>query len=102
MPTLSAPQGHGWLLTIRPHRANGLFAWSGSATGGEPFLALRFARARTELPATASRAGVSVRAATIVTATTTAAASPSFPTNGTPDTYSPRIAITTVVPATRI
>ena len=38
----------------------------------------------------------------MVTATTIAAARPSAPTNGTPETYRPRIATTTVLPATTI
>ncbi len=45
-------------------------------------------------------AGVSVRETSMVTATTTADAAPIAPTNGTPETYSPRIATTTVLPAT--
>ena len=38
----------------------------------------------------------------MVTATTTAEARPSAPTNATPETYRPRIATTTVLPATTI
>ena len=46
--------------------------------------------------------GISVSAAAIVTATTIAADRPIAPTKGTPDTYSPRMATTTVLPATTI
>jgi hypothetical protein len=58
--------------------------------------------ARTLLPATPMNAGTRVSAASIVTATTIAAARPSAPTNATPDTYRPRIDTTTVPPATTI
>ena len=45
-------------------------------------------------------AGTSVSATSIVSATTTAAARPSEPTNETPAMYRPSIEITTVLPAT--
>ena len=45
-------------------------------------------------------AGAMVSAATMVIATTRAAARPSAPTNETPEMYRPRMEITTVLPAT--
>ncbi len=58
--------------------------------------------ARTFCFATPMNAGINVNAASIATATTIAEARPIAPTNGTPDTYRPRMETTTVLPATTI
>ena len=102
--TLAIAHGQGWSLTSRPQRANALFSWSGSRSAGPPaaFSARRSRPERTRGPATASSAGTRVSAESMVTATTTAEARPSAPTNATPETYRPRIATTTVLPATTI
>ena len=109
--TLATAHGHGRSLTLRPQRANALCSccsWVAAALRAAcscaeiPALRARN-RAdsdRTLLPATPMNAGTRVSAASIVTATTIAAARPSAPTNATPDTYRPRIDTTTVPPAT--
>ena len=64
--------------------------------------AWRLPRARIRVPARPMRAGTRVSAESIVTTTTMAEAAPMAPTKGTPDRYRPRIAMTTVLPATTI
>ena len=86
MRVLAIPQGHGWLLTIRPHRANGLLSWSGTVAARRARRARRSLRERTRSRVTASSAGTRVRAESMVTATTMAAASPSAPMKGTAET----------------
>src|SRR5689334_1623083 len=93
-------QGHGVRLTLRPQRANALSSWLGPVSCAAA--ARRSERARILYRAVAISAGTMVSAAIIVTTTTSAAAAPIAPTNGTPDRYSPRIAMTTVLPATTI
>src|SRR5262245_46209840 len=92
--------GQGTLLTLRPHLANALFSWLGPLSWAAA--AFRSERARILYPVDAISAGTRVSAEIIVTTTTSAAAAPIAPTNGTPDRYSPRIAMTTVLPATTI
>ncbi len=58
------------------------------------------ASARTFDLDTPMKAGTRVSAASIVTATTSAAARPSAPTNATSEMYRPRMETTTVLPAT--
>ena len=95
--------GHGRSLTLRPHRAKALRscasslaaarAAADSASDAASPVVFRSRRSatrslieRTFTPATPMNAGISVRAASIVTATTTAEARPIEPTNGTPET----------------
>ena len=57
-------------------------------------------RLRTFPPTAPMNAGTRVSATSMAIATTVAAARPSEPTNVTPAMYSPRMEITTVLPAT--
>ena len=111
--TLATAHGHGRSLTLRPQRANALCSccsWVAAALRAACSWAVmpafrarnRAASERTLLLATPMNAGTRVSAASIVMATTMAAARPSDPTNATPDTYRPRIDTTTVPPATTI
>ena len=111
--TLATAHGQGRSLTLRPQRAKALCSCCSRVAAAVrdacscaemPALRARSRAdsARTLFPATPMNAGTRVSAASMVMATTIAAARPSAPTKATPDTYRPRIEITTVPPATTI
>ncbi len=111
--TLTMAHGHGRSLTLRPQLANAecsccssVAAAVRSASSRDVSPALRALsrddRARTFALDTPMNAGTRVSAASMVIATTIAAARPSAPTNATSEMYRPRMATTTVLPATTI